>query len=184
MLKLHLPLNDDIEINGKQYKINASFDTILRVIKLANNNAINITTKTKRCLFELINDELEHVSDKGRVTAISAILKRYMEQKESKPILRDITGEEIVLKEDEPKKLIDFDVDAERIYSSFIQAYGIDLIDMQGKLHWHKFKALLNGLPEDTALMQVIRIRQYDPNEENLDQKIRRTQLRDKYSLD
>ena len=49
------------------------------------------------------------------------------------------------------------------IYSSFMQAYGIDLIDAQNSLHWKKFNALLNGLPSDTKFAEVLKIRSYKP---------------------
>ena len=49
--------------------------------------------------------------------------------------------------------------DADYIYSSFFQAYKIDLIEVQGNLHWQKFKALLNGLPDNTKFIEVIKIR-------------------------
>ncbi|MFR6600427.1 MAG: Gp15 family bacteriophage protein [Streptococcus sp.] len=31
----------------------------------------------------------------------------------------------------------------------------MDLFDMQGKLHWRKFNALLSGLPEGTKLRKL-----------------------------
>ena len=57
----------------------------------------------------------------------------------------------------------DIRYDGDYIYSSFLQAYGIDLFDAQGKLHWRKFNALLSGLPEGTKLMEVIKIRKWKP---------------------
>lgn len=49
---------------------------------------------------------------------------------------------------------LDFDIDAELIYSAFLQQYGIDILEE--KMHWHKFKALLKGITGDTLLGQVI----------------------------
>ena len=37
--------------------------------------------------------------------------------------------------------------------------YGIDLIDMQGKLPWKKFISLFQGLSERTKIREVMRIR-------------------------
>ena len=66
---------------------------------------------------------------------------------------------------DEPQEKAPYDIryDGDYIYASFLQAYGIDLFDMQGKLHWRKFNALLSGLPEGTKLMEVIKIRKWKP---------------------
>ena len=57
------------------------------------------------------------------------------------------------------EKKFDFVQDAELIYAAFYQAYGIDLIQEQGKLHWWKFSALLNGLPSDTRFSEIVSIR-------------------------
>lgn len=56
--------------------------------------------------------------------------------------------------------LYDYIIDGEYIYSSFLQCYGIDLIDIN--MHWWKFKALFNGLSEDTKMAQVMQIRGYE----------------------
>lgn len=57
------------------------------------------------------------------------------------------------------EKAFDFVQDAELIYAAFYQAYGIDLFQEQGKLHWWKFSALLNGLPSDTRFSEIVSIR-------------------------
>ena len=61
------------------------------------------------------------------------------------------------------KKLIDFEQDAEYIYASFLQAYGINLLEVQNKLTWTEFKALLNALPDNTIMQQIIEIRAWKP---------------------
>jgi hypothetical protein len=57
------------------------------------------------------------------------------------------------------KQLYDLKQDAEYIYASFLQEYGIDLIDMQGKLRWEKFLALLSGLRDNTRFKEIVGIR-------------------------
>ena len=60
--------------------------------------------------------------------------------------------------DDSPKeRYIDFEQDAELIYSAFLQTYNIDIID--NNLHWHKFIALLKGLDKNTKFMEIISIR-------------------------
>ncbi|MFZ2381667.1 Gp15 family bacteriophage protein, partial [Leuconostoc falkenbergense] len=41
----------------------------------------------------------------------------------------------------DPIRYYSYSQDADAIYSSFVEQYGIDLIQQQGKLHWDKFKA-------------------------------------------
>lgn len=55
------------------------------------------------------------------------------------------------------KQLISYIKDDALIYAAFLQQYGIDLADSE--LHWHKFRALLDGLTEDTQLVKVMRYR-------------------------
>ena len=56
-------------------------------------------------------------------------------------------------------KTMDFIADGPYIYAAFMQAYGMDLNEQRGNLHWWKFTALLRGLPSDTRLMEIVQIR-------------------------
>lgn len=53
--------------------------------------------------------------------------------------------------------LFDFHQDAMLIYAAFYQQYKIDLT--VEKMHWFKFKALFDGLSEDTKFKQIVSIR-------------------------
>ena len=66
---------------------------------------------------------------------------------------------------DEPDAiLLDYEIDADLIYSAFWQRYGIDLKKRNLHLHWYKFQALLSGLT-DTKLNKVMEYRAYVPKE-------------------
>jgi len=74
--------------------------------------------------------------------------------------------------------------DANYIYASFFQAYGIDLIEQQGKLHWEKFQALLAGLPKDTKFKEVLEIRMWKPFRGcSVDEKRQMKKLQEIYKL-
>ena len=86
----------------------------------------------------------------------------------------------------QPKKCVDFSFDAEEIYSSFRQAYGIDLIQERGRLHWCAFLAMFHGLPEDSPVKQIMHIRSEDipaPNKHNAEYIRRLTELKTLYAL-
>lgn len=53
----------------------------------------------------------------------------------------------------------DYDVDSDYIYAAFMQQYGIDLLDTD--MHWHKFKALFDGITEPCKLANIILHRCY-----------------------
>lgn len=84
------------------------------------------------------------------------------------------------------KILFDFEEDGEYIYASFMQAYGIDLIDQQGKLPWSRFMALFQGLPSNTKIKEIMRIRDMDiptPNGKNQKEIQQITELKMYYAL-
>ena len=60
-------------------------------------------------------------------------------------------------------KIYDFDYDAKLIYASFLQQYGINLTRVS--LHWWEFKALFDGLSEDTPFGKVLKFRCADISE-------------------
>lgn len=59
-----------------------------------------------------------------------------------------------------PRRVYDYEIDAERIYAAFRQVYGIDL---QGApLHWWAFRAMLLALPDSCLMGQIMGIRAAD----------------------
>jgi len=68
-----------------------------------------------------------------------------------------------------------------------LQDYNIDLFEMQGKLHWHKFLTLLNSLSKDTKLVEVINIREQEvppPTKHNAKERQRIMELKRIYRLE
>ena len=82
------------------------------------------------------------------------------------------------------KPLFNIKYDGEYIFSSFMQAYNIDLIEQQGKLHWQKFNALLSGLPDGTKFVEVMKIRAWKPSKgESSKEKQKMRELQEQYAL-
>ena len=61
-------------------------------------------------------------------------------------------------------RILDYIIDGQFIVASFQQAYGIDLTSCD--MHWHRFNALLDGLPDDTKLSKIMSYRSYEPSDE------------------
>lgn len=57
------------------------------------------------------------------------------------------------------ERVLDYVLDADYIYSAFIQQYGIDLLEVD--MHWHKFRALLSGIGGGTRLHEIMGYRSY-----------------------
>ena len=95
------------------------------------------------------------VIEPGRTVEAHAGYHRYIEVEKRPQIKKS------------PVPVLDFERDGDYIYASFMQAYRIDLIDEQGRLPWKKFLYLFNGLPVDTKIKQIMRIRQMPVPEYN-----------------
>lgn len=83
-----------------------------------------------------------------------------------------------------PERAYDFAQDAGHIYAAFLQAYHVDLLAVDF-LHWWAFLALLDDLPEDTALAKIIQWRTMDLSKVK-DKELRAyyAQLKKRFSLE
>lgn len=156
MFDLGYSLAETVEINGETYNINLTFDNVLRLMDMLNDESLDDETKLNTGIVMLIgtslNCDLQTKSDIFVKIFEETVGK---EKIEDTPV--DIEGNPMpVQHEREP---YDLKQDAKYIYASFMQCYGMDLIEQQGKLHWEKFKALLAGLDESTIFKKIIDIR-------------------------
>ena len=172
-MKLTDRLDDVIEYKGREIKLGLYFDVVLRA-------------------FELLKDEYF-----TEVEKIEILLQMFVENPESlaglnifeKNALVNIIFDQFIadgsIRGSNEKSPFDFEKDAEYIYASFMYDYGIDLFEVQGKLHWKKFKALLAGLSDESKLMKVIGYRTMEippPNKYNAKERQRLIELKRYYS--
>ena len=69
-----------------------------------------------------------------------------------------------------------FDCDWWLIYAAFIQQYGINLL--RADLHWFEFRALLDGLTEQTQFIKVVQARLRDTSKLKGDEKAQAEKLK------
>lgn len=157
------------------FYINVAFDVALRALKLFEDAHLDLVDKVNtlwEMFIENYDDEVNlSINDKEEV--IIHIFSEYFQPKQANA--------------PPSKKVYDLDQDAEYIYASFLQDYNMDLFDMQGKLHWVKFLALLSGLSDKTKFKQVINIRTQElpkPTNHNKDEIKRLRDLKKEYALD
>lgn len=81
-----------------------------------------------------------------------------------------------------PKPLINYIKDDALIYSAFLQQYGIDLAD--DEIHWHKFRALLEGLTAKTQLVKVMRYRGTKLSDVSTEERKFYREMQDFYNLE
>ena len=123
---------------GKRYKLRPWFDNVLRVLEIEESTDLLESEKLDLMLYELIKGK--YPLDAGLLNAATKTLFVFKSGKSE-------------------QKTMDYEQDADLIYSGMMQAYGIDLFKVQGKLHWWSFVALLNGLPDNCKLAQVLHVR-------------------------
>lgn len=132
---------------NRYYTVNPSYDIVLDLQKVYRDSRLNDVDKINTALRILIvRPKRIHMSTNQKMNLLQAIYDQCIK----------------IPERHSPKnqqKVFDFDFDGEYIYSSFMEDYGIDLIEQRGKLHWKKFLALFQGLSEKTKMREVMKIR-------------------------
>lgn len=172
MLDLSRKLTDELVLGDDVYPLNIAFNKVLKVVELVNDNEIEDIYKPYLAIQIFTGVDFTSKLSPEEATAIFKLIfeehVRITPSKDTAPVL-DLAGNPIKSKirsqsqSEGGERLFSLKYDAEYIYASFLQAYGIDLMDAQNSLHWKKFNALLNGLPSDTKFAEVLKTRAYKP---------------------
>jgi len=157
------PLIDKAPTEYGGYKINTDFRVVLRFFRLVEDEDLSEDDKVKTALLMFFWDGKEAVNVSKAQMLLDYIVKYYIP-----------CGQEF--EDDGSEKTFDIDVDSGRIYSAFRQAYGIDL--HKESLHWWDFTELMNDLPNDTKLAEVVGYRSMDVPDAKSDKKYRAFVLR------
>lgn len=160
MLNLAYPINDTVVIDDERYEINLAYDNVLRLFDMLHDDELTDVEQIEIGIEMLLGKQLD-VDLEKQEEVFFEIFKSTISKESEDNVAVDIDGNPmpIMNKEKDNKKVYSIKQDAEYIYASFYQDYGIDLFEAQGKLHWYKFQALLAGLRQDTKFKEVIEIR-------------------------
>jgi Bacteriophage Gp15 protein len=139
--------SDSFEWHHKSFFVDMSFDNILRIFQMFQDDLIADHRKMTLAIQMLVINESElEFSDFDEIPKLfSMLMKRFLDI--------DVTKKS---EDGKQTKTFDYEKDAELIYASFFAVYKIDLFEMQGKLHWKKFNALLSNLNDESPLKKVI----------------------------
>lgn len=139
-------LPEALVVCGQICPIRTDFKTWLRFSQLIAEN--ELTTEKIVNIFKLVFYEIPP----NLFEALNAIMRFYAKSED----VKQLSG-----KNTDKKRYFDFEADGDLIYSAFLQQYGIDLCDAD-LMHWWKFKALMNGLSENTHFVKVVQYRSMD----------------------
>lgn len=142
MARFFDPLPIEITYEGQNYELTPAFDNVLVMCNLLEKDDWTERGQRELVASLLFKDPPED-PEYGLVHAALEIIMQ--------PAARP--------KNAGAPKIFDFTQDSALIYAAFMQAYGIDLFEQQGIMHWQKFIALLHGLPDNTKFAEVLRIR-------------------------
>ena len=156
MLVLSEGLETEVEIAGSKYEVDLSFDNVLLLLDVLNDVHLTDGEKVYYGLYTLLGTELDLEQDE-QVKVFKILIETFVHAEEKKEAIVDLEGN--IMPTVDQKPSYDLKHDATYIYTSFRQAYGINLLAERGQLDWREFKLLLRDLPEDTKLKQVIDIR-------------------------
>lgn len=146
-MRLYESFPERITVDGVTYRLSLSFDRVLRYFELFDNS-------------ELTASDIDDIGFEWLVVKprnASAVQKNKVLAKIRTEII--CPPQRSLCTQKKQPRAVDFSYDADEIYSSFMQAYGIDLVKQRGKMHWCAFIALFRGLPEDTPIKQIMSIR-------------------------
>ena len=142
-------LPSSVKIDSTEYEINSDFRTSVLFSLLMEDDNLSEEEKVLQALnlyYPVVPNNLEEAIEQIKWFYSCGKLDNPIGNKKAKA---------------SSKKVFDFEVDANYIYSAFMSQYNIDLQDIE-ELHWWKFKALLEGLKEDNKLSKIIEYRSVD----------------------
>lgn len=166
MLDLSRKLTDKLVIDDEEFPLNLSFDNVLRLFEMWRDEDVPEFVKPHFGIRILTGETLEDFTVEEMSEVFNEVFEEHISLStvEDNHVEYDLAGNPMKTTASNGKQEqapYDIRFDGDYIYASFLQAYGIDLFDVQGKLHWKKFNALLSGLPEGTKFMEVIKIRKW-----------------------
>nr|DAX46537.1 MAG TPA: hypothetical protein [Caudoviricetes sp.] len=146
-----------IEVDGRRFPINTSYQTAIRCYKIVQDEAVTDAERGAIVMLLLLGDIPQDLSVDG-MKRLQELLVKYLQCGKEPEQIREMDE---ILTEREPD--MDYTYDMGLIIASFISDYKIDLSEPENEtMHWWKFIDLLNGLSPKSALNRVREIRNKD----------------------
>lgn len=174
MLSLTDTLLSAIKFDGETYQINLAFDNVIKYLELVEDDSENKELEALKLFFGDQEIPLDPDFIESSFKLINeTITKSAYQGSFSKDWSMNIA----------PQHIYSYEQDADAIYSSFMMQYHIDLLKERGKMHWCVFRALFDGLSEDTPIQRIIELRQKNLTDVSDEQRGKVMQLQQYYAL-
>lgn len=131
-----------VMIKGREYRIITDFREWIRFTDMLKDKEIPISVKASFML-QMFEENVEF-SESLTIQDILSAFSKFLS-----------CAEETEAEQEAPprsmREILSYKVDAPYIIAAFFQCYGLDLIEIP-YMHWWKFKALFNGLSDETEI--------------------------------
>ena len=181
VLSLSWSQPDVIEAKTADYEVVMDFSRVLRLFELYKQDDIDVSEKLFITIEMFFLTPINEIPEEDFQPILEGLTQKIIgDNSREETVERDMKGNIL----EEEKKFYDFEEDADYIFASFMQDYGIDLIKEREKsnyywnkvqsgtmslekfrnhtMSWDKFNALLTGLSETSKFRRVIEIRQME----------------------
>ena len=163
-----------IKFDGETYQINLAFDNVIKYLELVEDDSENKELEALKLFFGDQEIPLDPDFIESSFKLINETITKLAYQGSfSKDWSMNIA----------PQHIYSYEQDADAIYSSFMMQYHIDLLKERGKMHWCVFRALFDGLSEDTPIQRIIELRQKNLTDVPDEQRGKVMQLQQYYAL-
>lgn len=163
-----------IKFDGETYQINLAFDNVIKYLELVEDDSESKELEALKLFFGDQEIPLDPDFIESSFKLINeTITKSAYQGNSSKDWSMNIA----------PQHIYSYEQDADAIYSSFMMQYHIDLLKERGKMHWCVFRALFDGLSEDTPIQRIIELRQKNLTDVPDEQRGKVMQLQQYYAL-
>lgn len=139
-MKLYEKNKKSIEYRGKRYPVDFSYNAVLQALEFLDDPLMDDADKIDLCAWVFFKGV---VPNRLKGELVSRVFHEIEPEKTPEG----------------GKKSMDLDQDRSYIRAGFRQAYGINLDDEYGRLHWLEFIGMLESLPSDTKMSEVANIR-------------------------
>ncbi|MGE8057360.1 Gp15 family bacteriophage protein [Bacillus mycoides] len=176
---------------GVDIELNLSFDNVLKIMELFDDDTISDRMKPNIALMMLIVDHslLAQLNMQGKEKLVIDVFK----DKLNIDLTADKKAGEMTeslgnpLEEEAPEvPVVNFKLDADMIFASFLFDYNINLFEQQGKLQWGEFLALFNNLSEKAPMKIAIHYRTCEipkKDKHNSEERKRIKTMKERYEL-
>lgn len=172
--------------NGVRFELNLSFDNVLLLFELFDDKSIPNSAKFEIALNMLVVDKMlfNQLNNEQINDLYISILKDKLGID-----LKELAKQHETNQKEEKSPMIpiyDFVVDAERIFSSFLFDYNINLKEQHGKMKWDEFIALFRNLSDKSPMGIAIHYRTCEipkKDKHNADERKHIKKMKEKYEL-